>query len=261
MKNWLLLLIGTSLLFAEGARGSKPHSIYVQASYTPVSTDQYFSEESEPTDGPKYTKHGVNVYSKYGTWLEELSLVGNFGFRTQKIEAFGSNTALEDISLKLDYQIVKGTTPFALSYEIGLPTGDFEEGDPLSTGDGEVDHKFRLYASWEGWDFVTNYHLRTKGYTDSYGLGFQYKHNPYSPLWLTYGFRTQILFGQENLTKAQAYLDFGEGVQYAGPYVGAFYTLGNDIHAVLNLGGAIPGLPQTHLYAAPYIGIGLAWTH
>jgi hypothetical protein len=150
-----------------------------------VVTKSYFAHDGEITEAVDYVKHGFNIYAKYGLWHEDISLVGNFGLRYQKLEGVGSTTGLEDASFKLDWRFIKGDYPLAVSYEIGIPFSSPELGDQIALGDGEVDHTFRLYQNLKGFTLEAGYKLRSDGFTDSFLYGFQYSHNPFSGLYLS----------------------------------------------------------------------------
>ncbi len=252
------------MVLGSGARGSKPNEVYFQTSYVPAITTAYINPEGEfERSDVVYTKNNIKLYLSYGLFHESLSLNVSTGFLAHSLHGGDSTderSGITDTVIGLDYRFYQfGALSFALGYDMGIPTGAFEEGSELSLGDDEYDYAPKLYTSYYGWDFVLWYRFRTEGYTEDLNVKLQYGHSPLKKLWLTYGLSAQFQLTSLNQSKLTRYLDFGEGVSYFTPFLSVLYSISPNFHITFNFApGSLPALNRNQAgitYFSPGVAI------
>jgi hypothetical protein len=214
---------------AQSAWTRPKNTGYARFSFSRLHSQSFYTPPGNRIRSARFEGIAGSVYAEYGL-TGDLTAQFDFPFlRRQSLETTGTLTATGDALVGLKYRFRKGRTPFAVSVDFGLPTGDSRGFVPLKetpeipfripTGDGEFNNRVSLYTSrafQDGRTYVSGgggYNFRTEGFTDEISYFLQAGHKVFSAFWLSGSVQRLQPAREPNLERSVGF-GVGEGVQY-----------------------------------------------
>jgi hypothetical protein len=275
-----LYIVAVILLFVlqtdsfGGAWTRKTGSFYAKLSYSLLATNEFYTRDGVKIMTADFNTQSMSFYGEYGLW-EGFTGSLQFPFvRTATFETTESQVGIGDASFGLKYGIVRaGSTPFAVSATIGIPTGDktgttlLKDGSGgsvyLPTGDGEFNIWLQLHLSHSLYPVPAyisldgGINLRTRGLTNEYQFGVQAGYT-IGRFWIQGSLRT---FGPVDTPKPDLILGgvqvgIGEGVQYSTYGLSTAYEIAQGLRLSAEAFSAFGRI--TNIYSGVNIMIGVS---
>ncbi len=259
-KNLKLLLYSVLIptsIWAGGANGKNFGSIYSQLTYSPISTDTYFDQNSELQEGLSFTRQQIENYGEIGVYGSTTTLVWNLSFAQQKLGQNSSAQGIGPTMIGLQYQYYNSThLKLGAGLSSILPSPQNTSQTPLS--DNDTHYNAAHFLQWSTYQANVSY----LSDLESHSMQFDVKKtwNPISALYLSAAMRGQRILSattEESKNKGAILIGHSLQTEYYAPGIEVFYSFNSNWHTVASFYG---GFGMKDIFAAPGVKVGLAWT-
>ncbi|HSI06896.1 MAG: hypothetical protein ACAI38_19290 [Myxococcota bacterium] len=250
----------------------EPGGGYVKLYYSELRSSVYFTLDGvRRDDGQQLRQRGVTLYGEYGLLPHVQIAVSLPLLRANSFTASDASAGLGDASLELKSGTAIADWHLAAALALELPTGrsrafvDLDDGGQINlpTGDGEWNlwarvalsrglPSLRAYASLD-----VGYNLRTEGFTDQYGAGFEVGHQLLGYVWLSARARVQKTLG-DDINAGVPFL-YGEGSEFVAIDAGAAVPVFSSAFVTLDYTNVAAARRNVYGGSLVSVGMGATW--